>query len=112
VASTEFYRYLVDPLEVQQIMSERRVQSRNLNGTWFTTRRYEDPAEAQRELALRNPPTHRVGPIPAERLPDFDIPVRPVAPAHGQPGGGVEARTRGAVHLPGLLEFGTSSYLV
>lgn len=108
-----FYRYICDPAEVNQAMNERKLHSMNRitgHATWYAPTRYEKPAEAQRELALRRPPTHRVGPIPANEMPDFDIGFRTVAPANGQPGGGVEVCTRSPVWLFGLWNFQTSKY--
>lgn len=105
-----FYRYLGSQVEVDLIVRERRIRSSNPHGTWYTTARYDDPTHAQQELALPNPPTHRVGPIAGDEMPDFDVPLRPVAPANGQPGGGVEARTKGTVYLFGVLQFSTGTH--
>jgi hypothetical protein len=38
-------------------------------------------------------------------MPAFDIQLRAVAPAFGQPGGGVEARTRAPVWVFGVWDF-------
>jgi len=103
-----FYRYISYQQEVNQVVHERKVQSTNPRtryATWYTPARYDDPIRAQKELALTSPPTHRLGPIPADEMPDFDIDLRPVAPAFGQPGGGVEARTRLPLWLFGLWDF-------
>ncbi|MDI6815515.1 MAG: hypothetical protein QMC90_05530 [Dehalococcoidales bacterium] len=111
MAQVMFYRYISHPGEVKQIRNERKIKSANPQGTWFTTVRYKDPDEAQRKLALSKAPTHRVGPISADEMPDFDIPLRPVAPANNQPGGGVEARIKGEVWIFGLYEFKGDIYL-
>jgi len=107
--ATAYYRYISYPLEVTQVVHERKVQSMNPKrgyATWYTPTRYDDPTKAQQELALSKPPTHRVGPIPAGEMRDFDIQqLPPVAPAFGQPGGGVEACTRSAVWLFGLWDL-------
>lgn len=107
------YRYISHPAEVTQVVDERKVQSTNPQtqyATWYTPARYDNPAMVQQELALFRQPTHRVGPIPADDMPDFDIGLRPVAPAFGQPGGGVEARTKSPVWLFGLWDFPNRSW--
>jgi len=113
MAQIMFYRYISHPGEVKQICNERKIKSMNpkAQGTWFTTTRYEDPDEAQDKLALFTKPTHRIGPIPANGMPDFDIPLRPVAPANSQPGGGVEALTKDEVWVLGLYEFDGKIYI-
>lgn len=108
-----FYRYVSSPMEVNQVVKERKIQSMNPTtqyATWYTPTRYDDPHDAQRELALGKLPTYRVGPIPADEMPDFDIGLRAVAPAFGQPGGGVEARTKSPVWLFGLWNFGSQCW--
>lgn len=106
--ATEYYRYLSDPTEVAQIIHERRIQSTNSaagHATWYSPTRYDNPVDAQRELALPNAPSHRVGPVSDQQMPTFDIPARPVAPAFGYPGGEVEARTRFPIQIFGLWDF-------
>jgi hypothetical protein len=71
--------------------------------------RYDDPAVAQKALSLKYQPTHRVGPIPDDQMPAFDF-IRSVAPFHGQPGLGVEARTKSPVWLFGLWAFATKHW--
>lgn len=107
-----FYRYLSDPWEVAQIKNERKIQTLNPNalGTWYSPNRYEDPNEARKELALYTSPTHRLGPIPADQMPDFYIGLRPAAPYKGQPGGGVEASTKEPVWVFGLYDFSNNCY--
>ena len=113
MAQIMFYRYISHTEEVKQIRNERKIKSTNpkTHGTWFSTTRYEDPVEAQDKLALSTKPTHRVGPIPADEMPDFDIPLRPVAPANSRPGGGVEARTKDEIWIFGIYEFDNKIYL-
>ena len=104
----QFYRMVSYQPEIDQIQDQRMIRSTNpttRHATWFTTKRYDIPSDAQRELALRNPPTHRVGPIPADEMPDFEIGPRPIAPLGGQPGRGVEVMTRQAVYLFGVFDF-------
>lgn len=108
-----FYRYISHLPEVDQVVRERKIHSTNpstQHATWYAPTRYDDPHMARQELALKNPPTHRVGPIADDQMPDFDIGLRPVAPLHGQPGGGVEARTKSPVWLFGLLNFTTGAW--
>jgi hypothetical protein len=107
----EFYRYLSDPDEVRQVIEQRKIESRNPKGTWWTTYRFDDPVEAQEVLALASTPTHRVGPIDASRMPSFDeTTLRPVASAQGQPGGGIEGRTTGVVWLFGVYDLSAQKY--
>ena len=108
-----FYRYMSYPSEVSQVTGERKVQSTNPTtqfATWYTTIRYDSAVTAQQELALSKSPTHRVGPIPANEMPDFDISLRSVAPAFGHPGGGVEARTKSPVWLFGIWDFSNKDW--
>lgn len=102
-----FYRYISYSPEVNQIRTQRKVQTTNPSaaGTWFTPIRYDDSYTAQQELALSQTPTHRVGPIPGDQMPDFDIGLRPVAPGKNTPGGGVEARTAHPVWLIDLYDL-------
>lgn len=114
----EFYRYLSNPWEIDQIINGRKIQSLDRQGqpspkgTWYTPIRYEKDADAQQELALQYMPTHRVGPIPADKMPDFDIPLRPVATTPYGPGGGVEARTKGIVWLFGLYDLQKGTWVL
>lgn len=108
-----FYRYISYQPEVDQIINERKVQSTNPKtqyATWYAPTRYDDSKKAQRELSLKNEPTHRVGPIPSDKMPDFEIGLRPVAPAFGQPGGGIEACTKLPIWLFGLWNFQENSW--
>ena len=89
-----FYRYVSEP-EYRSIMANRVIVSWT-GRTYFTPDRYQSAAEAQRKLALGDLPAYRIGPVPADELPDFDEvklqTVRP-DPILGLPGGGVEAAT-------------------
>ena len=103
-----FYRFIAHPAELAQLHNERKVQTTNpyAHGkTWYTTTRYTDPVPAQEELALPHFPSHRIGPIPEDEMSTFDILPRIVAPAFGQPGGGVEARVTGQVFVFGCWNF-------
>jgi hypothetical protein len=116
MARVEFYLYIFDPegnKEVKQIREKRKIKTANpkAQGTWFTTTRYDKPNKAQRELALSEEPTHRVGPIRADEMPDFTIPLRPVAPANNQPGGGVEVQVKDEIWIFGLYDFKDGKYL-
>lgn len=106
-----FYRYISHNSELDLLRAERRIRSTNpvATGTWFTTKRYDNPMEAQRRLALSKPPTHRIGPIPEAHMPTFTTP-RTVAPAAGQPGGGDETFADGEVLLSGLWSFGAGDW--
>ncbi|MBI4082957.1 MAG: hypothetical protein HY423_10140 [Candidatus Lambdaproteobacteria bacterium] len=110
--TVQFYRYLSHQ-EVTQVQKERKIHSTNpvtRYATWYTPTRYDNLQIAQAELALPAAPTHRAGPIPADAMPDFFVPLRAVAPAFGQPGGGVEACTRNPVWLYGLWNFAKSDW--
>ena len=110
-----FYRYISHPDEVKQVLEERRLQSMNPRtgrATWYTAVRYDNPLVAQRELALDRVPSHRIGPIPADQMPPFDIGPRDTAPLGDRPGGGLEARTKWPVWLSGLWDFGAKQWLL
>ena len=100
ISELSFYRY-VDQKEAIMIEELRRIEPTPGTGVkWYSVDRYESGADAQRHLALRHVPTHRVGPIPVSQMPDFDAhPFRVVSPAFGQPGGGVEAATTQTLYL-------------
>lgn len=110
--AVQFYRYISYQPEVDQITKERKIRSTNPTtgyATWYSSLRLDDPLEAQRFLALKYQPTHRIGPLASSDLPNFNVvPLRPIAPLHGQPGGGVEACTNDPVYLTGLWDFGAS----
>src|SRR5688572_6726652 len=108
----DFYRYFVSEIELEQVITQRRIQSTNEYGTWFSPDRYDDPNEAQVMLALALKPRYRIGPLPAASMPIFDIDVRNVAPANAQPGGGRECRAREPMWLPGVFEFEGRGYLL
>jgi hypothetical protein len=95
-----FYRY-TDDTEAEEIKKINRIEpAPNQICKWFSPDCYDTGSEAQRFLAIRYTPTYRVGPIPSDELADFDhTPLRVVAPAHGQPGGGLEAATTQTVYL-------------
>ena len=107
MARVSFYRYMSHPLEIDQTHRQRRIQTTNpyAAGTWYTPTRYEDPAIAQIELALDRRPTHRVGPVPYGDMPTFNVALRRVDPANGQPGGGWEVRVSEPVWLFGCWHF-------
>jgi hypothetical protein len=108
-----FYRYISFQQEVKQVLIDRRVQSTNpltRNATWYTTIRFDDPTTARRELALKNLPTSRIGPIPWNEMPDLDIAFRQAAPLNGQPGGAIEVCTSSPVWLFGIWNFQGSKW--
>ncbi len=95
---TTYYRYVHDG-EKNSIEDSGMIRSKS-GLTWFTPDRYETAAEAEKFLALPSGRNWRVGPIPSDEMPDFDkVPLRPVAPANGQPGGGVECATSLPIYL-------------
>jgi hypothetical protein len=68
--------------------------------------RFAEPAQAQRLLALDHQPRYRVGPIPDDEMPAFDVcgPQR-IEPAGGQPGGGIEVCTTSEIFMFGFFGF-------
>ena len=97
--STVFYRY-VNQEERDFIEREGMIKSRSSRGTFFTTRRYDTSAKAQKDLALERPPKYRIGPIPGDEMPEFDKrSLQPVGVSGSQPGGGLEGATAHAVYL-------------
>ncbi|MEI7867797.1 MAG: hypothetical protein WCI11_07880 [Candidatus Methylumidiphilus sp.] len=112
---TNYYRYITDVQERNQLVSERKVHSRNSvtgHETWFSPSRYDNPLAAQQQLALPAPilPIYRVGPIPEAAIENLTIGPRRVQPAFGQPGGGLEIATKSPVWLLGLWSFGLNNY--
>lgn len=108
--SNLFYRY-VNNSEKQDIVDNRKIQSRNPIGTYFTSNRFEVSSETQRFLSLRTTPEYRVGPIAVCVMPVFDIvSLRITPPAYGQPGGGTEACTSHPVYIFGVFNFNHNIY--
>lgn len=108
-----FYRYFSHQEELLQVQRHKKLQSTNPatgGATWWTPTRYENPVAAQRELALSRPPKYRYGPVPVGNMPEMDIAFRTVAPANGQPGGGVEVRTMQPLWLFGLWDFAKDNW--
>ena len=101
---TSYYRYVGDA-EKKSIEDEGTIQSKYAL-TWFTPDRYDSAVEAKKCLALSSPPNWRIGPVPSGEMPDFDkVPLRPVAPANGEPGGGVECATSRPVYLFKMVQL-------
>ena len=112
---TQYYRYITDVIERNQLVAERKVLSINTSTsheTWYTPTRYDDPILAQQELALPAPflPLYRIGPIPENAIQNLSVGPRRIQPAFGQPGGGVEIATRSPVWLAGLWSFALNDY--
>lgn len=108
MAQTLFYRY-VGNSEAKDIENRRVISSRT-GVTWFTPNRYDSATQAQQELALPLVPTHRVGPIPSDELPDLDVTsLQPVAPAFGYPGGAVEGATSSVTHIYGIIDLASGT---
>lgn len=113
--STSYYRYITDVRERNQLVSERKVLSGNASTgheTWYAPTRYDDPVDAQQELALPAPvlPIYRIGPFPENAIQNLTVGPRRVQPAFGQPGGGIEIATRSALWLAGLWSFALNDY--
>ena len=106
------YRYISYPDEIAQVITERKVLSTNPNTehrTFYTTTRYNNPADAQRELSLPSLPTHRIGPIPIDDLTNLTD-FRTAIPQHGFAGMGVEVTTNSPVYLFGLWNFSNDKW--
>ena len=111
MAQTFYYRY-VGQSEADYIAQYCKIRS-NSGITWFTPIRYDNPAQAQQQLAMPSTPTHRVGPIPADELPDLDAaPLRPVGPKYGHPGGAVEGATSQETYVYGIIDLSSGSNLI
>lgn len=100
MARIVFYRY-ADDVEAALVYENRRIESGpNQTCKWYSPDRYESGADARRFLSLSYTPTHRIGPIPADDLPDFDhTDLQGVLPNFGQPGGGLQAATTKTFYL-------------
>lgn len=107
MAQPLFYRYVGSQKEMDDIANRRAIRSSNPQGTWYTPDRFESAQEARERLALGSEPLYRVGPIPADEIPDFDVvPLRPVGYVDvGRPGGAVEGCTSGTVYLFAVWDF-------
>ncbi|OGF58604.1 MAG: hypothetical protein A2Y62_08010 [Candidatus Fischerbacteria bacterium RBG_13_37_8] len=111
----ECYRYISQQVEKDQIINERKIQSINAAtnyATWYTITRYDDENTAQQELALPLIPSFRIGPIRLDEMPNLSILFRSVAPAFGQPGGGIEVMTELPIWLFGLWDFGSNIWIL
>ena len=89
-----FYRYVTG--EEALLISEMRTiaPSPDTRVKYYKPDRYETGDEAQRRLSMAYKPTHRVGPIPAGDMPEFDhVSLQRVAPRRVDsldlPGGGL-----------------------
>lgn len=98
--------------ELHYVRNNRQILARS-GVTYFTPDQYDNPDEAQRMLAMRHRPEYRIGPVPADEMPDFDaVPLQSVGFVDpSRPGGGVEAATSGTVYLFGAYRFGTGGYV-
>jgi hypothetical protein len=94
-----FYRY-TDQYEADLIERTRRIEpAPGQTCKYYTPHRYDTGVDAQKYLAMAYTPTHRVGPIPEDELPQLHIPLRVVGAAYGQPGGGLEVATTDTIYL-------------
>ena len=109
-----FRRYPQGQDELEQLQRERMVRTSNPNNgfrTWFTPARFRDPAVAQRLLALDHLPEFRVGPIPADEMPEFDaLGPQIVQPVGNLPGGAVEVCTTQPVYIFGCYNLVSSDW--
>lgn len=112
MAQTLYYRY-VSLAEAQAVRTRRLIQSRR-GITYYTPDFYDDPNEAYVKLGLPDIPDCRVGPIPADEMPDFDVvPLRPVDFVDvNRLGGGVQVATSKEVRLFDIYEFSSRSSLL
>jgi hypothetical protein len=104
-----FYRYVSSNRELQQLREKRLIRTANPHGggrTYFTNERIDDPAFAQMLLALPKTPLYRVGPIPADEMPVFDVlNAQRVQPGYAQPGGGLEYCTTEPLFVFGWYDY-------
>jgi hypothetical protein len=114
MAQDVYYRYFRHPNERDQLRRDRMVRTSNPNNgykTWFTLSRFRDQAIAQQLLALNHVPDYRVGPIPADEMPDFDVHRQKIVqPVGNLPGGAIECCTTHPVYLFGCYNFGTRDW--
>lgn len=114
MAQDVYYRYFSHSEELDQLRNGRVVLTSNPhNGykTWFTPTRFSDPSLAQRLLAIQRVPQHRVGPIPADEMPDFNVHgPQIVQPVGNMPGGATEVCTTQPVYIFGCYNFGASDW--
>lgn len=110
----QFYRYFSHSAEWERLHRDRIIQSTNPYGggrSWYTNERTADLVAIRARLALPSSPRFRVGPVPRDEMPDFDIcDARRVEPGYGQPGGGLEYCTTEPVHLFGLYNLEESRW--
>lgn len=98
MAQVLFYRY-ADGLETGLIQQDQCIKPKpNSNVKYLSPDRYDTAADAQQFLALPYTPTHRIGPIPEDELPDT-VQLTLVGPANNQPGGGLEAFVTKEIYL-------------
>lgn len=113
MGQTVYYRYVSSP-EAQHIKTERRIKSRRSPITYFSPDFYDAADEAYVKLALLERPECRVGPIPADEMPDFDVvalePVGFVDP--NRPGGGVQGATSKEIRLFDIFDFISGSSIL
>jgi hypothetical protein len=100
VAQLTFYRY-TDDYEAAIIQEQARIdRAPHQTCKWYSPNRFESGVEAQRYLALGYTPTHRIGPVPQDEMPDFDhAALRLTGPNFGEPGGALEAATTQPLYL-------------
>lgn len=109
---TEYYRYISEQREVDQLTEDRILESVGTSDpyTWFAPMRFEDPQDAKEKLALPNLPEHRIGPLYEVTMPSFDKGPRKVQANFGEPGGGVEVCTTREIRLQGLWDFANDEW--
>lgn len=98
-----YYRY-VGVAEKQHVEGGRSVYSYS-GLTFLTPDLYPSAEEARKRLALPTLPVYRAGPFHEHELPPLTVPHRVVAPANGQPGGGVECAVSEPIVLFGFREL-------
>lgn len=111
MAQTVYYRY-VSRGEIQYIQANKHIMAKS-GVTYFTPDRYDDPRVAQSMLAMPNKPDYRIGPIPADEMPDFDVVgIQSVGVVDAsRPGGGVEAATSATAYLFATYDFASGAFV-
>ncbi len=110
MAQTQFYRYISQG-ELNEIRNTKTIQSKS-GVTYFTPDRYDNAQEARLKLALPFLPEYRIGPIPADEVPDFDsVPLGSVPYVDMErPGGGFEGATTMPLYLFGVYNLTQETY--
>src|SRR6266850_21808 len=97
-----YYRYVASGVEFQIAIRTQTLAPYNplANLLWLSPICYDDPIQAQTELASPYIPVWRIGPISRTVIPEESLKIlRLVDPSFGFPGGGVEDAVDSALDI-------------